>query len=243
MRWPVILYVPNVLGYLRIGLAFVGLYYAIAHQPVLAVVSWILSSTMDLFDGIAARVLQQTSSFGVFLDIAADNLLRTTVWLAVAMVSFQHEQKQLSLNELSHDSSLTIRSESVPMLSCSIICMEWITMVSTQVYAASNGVHWKNARSQDPWVIQYFFRNNFRNPLGFLGIYGLFAANLFIYGSYHPVLYDNVPYFDVFMYVAFAGRLLSLLIEIWFCCSYIFFLLSNDQNERSQDTNGKVKKP
>jgi phosphatidylglycerophosphate synthase len=243
MSLPVVLYVPNVLGYLRIVLAFVGLYFAVVNQPVFAVVSWILSSIMDLFDGIAARVLQQTSSFGVFLDIAADNLLRTTVWLAVAMVSFQYEQKQQFLHHYSHEPSLTLRSVAVPMLSCCIICMEWITMVSTQVYAASNGVHWKNARSQDPWMIQFFFRNNFRNPLGFLGIYGLFAANLFMYGSYHPVLYGNIFCYDTFMYIAFAGRLLSLLIEIWFCCSYISFLLSNDRIERSRHVNGKFKHP
>jgi phosphatidylglycerophosphate synthase len=240
MLLPVILFIPNLLGYARIALAFVGLYFSVIDQPVWAVVSWIVSGILDLFDGIAARVLQQTSTFGVFLDIAADNILRTTVWLAVANVSFNNVQIQNgSMNAQSYQ-SVSLQTV-VPMVSCFIICLEWMTMVSTQVYAATNGEHWKNARMHDPWMIQNFFRNNFRNPLGCLGIYGLFSANLFTYGSYHPILCDNIPSYYLFMYLAFLGRFLSFTIEMWFCCSYISFVLNNDRDARERESNDKAK--
>jgi phosphatidylglycerophosphate synthase len=215
-RIPTVLFIPNLLGYARIALAFMGLFYSTT-DPVTAVLTWIVSGFLDLFDGILARALKQTSSFGVFLDIAADNVLRTAVWVAVAAVSLPNGPWY------------------VGGVAYFLICLEWSTMVSTQVYAALNSEHWKHARDNDPWIVQAYFRNNFRNMLGGLGIYGLFSSNLWLYGSFHPVLYKTIPYFDALMYLAFLGRALSATIEIWFCCSYFSFLLENDDsNYRKQ---------
>jgi len=216
MRLPVALYIPNLLGYARIALAFGGLRFA-ASDPVWAVALWIGSAFLDLFDGILARALRQTSRLGVFLDIAADNILRTVVWVAAASAA----------------ASLDTHSSAQVAVSCAVICLEWTTMVSTQVYAAQNSQHWKEARGKDPWIIQVFFNSNFRNPLGFLGVYGLFAANLFAYGCYHPVLYENIPHYDTFMYLAYAGRFISATIELWFCGSYFSFLVESDTPQKS----------
>jgi CDP-alcohol phosphatidyltransferase len=214
---PVVLFIPNLLGYVRIVLAFVGLFYS-ATDPVVAVAVWTTSGFLDLVDGILARALNQRSSFGVVLDIAADNILRTAAWVAVAAVSLSEGPPYMG------------------SLACFIICLEWTTMVSTQVYAAESSEHWKDARTNDPWVIQAYFRNNFRNPLGGLGIYGLFFANIGAYGSYHPILYENIPFYYTFMYAAFLGRFLSMTIEIWFCCSYLSFIIANDEKARQQHT-------
>lgn len=219
---PVLLYVPNLLGYARIILAFLGLQFASSAssaRPCTAVLLWIASGFLDLFDGILARALNQTSSLGVFLDIAADNILRTVVWVAVAGAAS---------NEGSPASSV---QTSIP---CFIICLEWTTMVSTQVHAAQNATHWKGARERDPWLVRSYFDNNFRNPIGFLGIFGLFSANLFAYGSYHPILYENIPAFRVLMYLAFGGRFLSMLVELWFCFGYLSYMVEQDSNVRDQ---------
>jgi phosphatidylglycerophosphate synthase len=225
-KLPIVLYVPNLLGYARIVSAFLGLYCSCINQPVTAVIVWICSSLLDLIDGIVARVLHQTSKFGIVLDIFADNILRTSVWMATSNAAYHYYHSA----DYSNDASSSYNSALVVMVSCLIICIEWITMVSTQVFAATNhGTHWKEARDQDPYIIQVFFSNNFRNPLGCIGIYGLFASNLFLYGSFHPVLYDNIPYFHFFMYVAFIGRFISLTIEIRFCYSYLSFVLSDER--------------
>jgi len=202
---PVALYIPNLLGYARIVSAFVGLQFA-PSQPVIAVKIWILSALLDLLDGPTARMLNQTSSFGVVLDIAADNILRSCVWVAAAAAN-----------------------PSYLAISCFVLCLEWVTLVATQVHASSqHSQHWKEARQKDPRFVQAFFANNFRNPLGSLGIYGLFAANMFAYGSQHAVLVDSIPLFDLWKYVAFAGRGVAMFIELRFCRSYIWHVLEQD---------------
>jgi phosphatidylglycerophosphate synthase len=205
-RLPVVLYVPNLLGYLRVVLAFVGLAYA-THHPVTAVALWIVAALLDLVDGWAARRLNQTSRFGVVLDIVADNLLRTAGWMAAACAD---PHRYL-------------------LPATAIISLEWLTLAATQVHAASNGDHWKKARQRDPIFVQTYFRNNFRNPLGMLGVFGLFAADLVCYGSAHAILYENVPLFEYVMSIALIGRGLSALVEVWLCGSFFSFILSQDR--------------
>ena len=209
MPLPIFLYLPNILCYVRVSLAFWGLHLA-SSQPVKAVLVWVVSCFLDLVDGILARLLHQTSSFGVVLDIAADNILRSCVWIAVVVANPAY---------------------SLPV--ALVVNLEWFTMVATQVHAASNQSHWKASREKDPWIVRYFFSNNFRNPLGILGIYGLFAANIFIYGSLHPTLYNSIPYFNYWMFVALVGRGLSACIEIWFLASFFAMTLEKDSSQRS----------
>jgi phosphatidylglycerophosphate synthase len=206
---PVVLYVPNVLCYARIVLAFVGLQFA-STRPGTAVTIWIVSATLDLFDGPLARLLNQTSSFGVLLDIAADNILRTCVWVAVASAN-----------------------PSYLALSCFVVCLEWTTMVATQVHASSHTTHWKKARQNDPWFVQSFFVDNFRNPLGALGIFGLFAANLFAFGSQFDFLVERIPFFNLWMGIAFIGRGVAMCVELWFCKGYVSYILEQDSKSKT----------
>jgi phosphatidylglycerophosphate synthase len=215
-RLKVALFWPNILCYARIALAFVGLFYAKnsnnstnngdnSIRSFTAIVLWIGSAFLDLFDGLLARLLNQSSQLGVLLDIIADNTLRTSVWVAVAMVT-PHAVLQL--------------------LAVAIVCTEWITLVVTQLHAVQRGgEHWKKQRENDPWIVQTFFANNFRNPLGAWGIVGLFSANLFAYGAHFPAIYSRIPGFYVFMLLACAGRLLSFIIELWLCWGYLSYLL------------------
>jgi phosphatidylglycerophosphate synthase len=206
---PILLYVPNILCYARIVLAFVGLQFA-STRPLTAVTIWIVSAALDLFDGPLARLLNQTSSFGVILDIAADNILRTCVWLAVASVN-----------------------PSYLAVSCFVVCLEWTTMVATQVHASSHTTHWKEARQKDPWFVQSFFADNFRNPLGALGIFGLFAANLFAYGSQFDDLVGRIPFFNLWMSIAFIGRGVAMCVELWFCKGYVSYILEQDSKSKT----------
>lgn len=213
MPLPIPLYIPNLLGYARIILAFVGLHLSDT-QPGAALVTWIFSATLDLFDGILARRLDQCSSLGVLIDIAADNILRTTVWVAVAEES------------------------SYGLLVSIVISLEWITMICTQLHATQSGTHWKTQRENDPWLLKQVFANNFRRPLGCLVVYGLFAANLFIYISQHPELEEKavkiIPIFTFWKYAAFCGRAISMLIELWMCKGYLSLVISRDLEDRNE---------
>lgn len=69
---------PNLLTYLRILLIplFVGAYYLpYTYAHVLATGLFLLAAVTDWLDGYLARRLNQSSSFGAFLDPVADKLM------------------------------------------------------------------------------------------------------------------------------------------------------------------------
>eukprot|EP00062_Callorhinchus_milii_P011770 gi/632958048/ref/XP_007894815.1/ PREDICTED: CDP-diacylglycerol--inositol 3-phosphatidyltransferase [Callorhinchus milii] len=65
-------------GYIRILLLLVGWWYF--HYPPIFVFCYVLSITLDGFDGYAARRLNQTSEFGAWFDVVVDNLGRSMLW-------------------------------------------------------------------------------------------------------------------------------------------------------------------
>lgn len=67
----VFLFVPNLIGYARVVLAAVSLYYMPVH-PISCTLTYGLSCLLDAVDGQAARALNQTSKFGAVLDMVTD---------------------------------------------------------------------------------------------------------------------------------------------------------------------------
>ncbi|CAJ1947033.1 unnamed protein product [Cylindrotheca closterium] len=205
MATPIPLFVPNLLCYLRIILGFSGLY--VSHSmPILAVFFWVASAILDAFDGYFARKLDQCSSLGIVLDIVADNILRTVVWLAAAI----QEPASYSL------------AASV------FISLEWTTMVCTQLHAVESKSHWKQSRGNDPIFVRSMFANNFFSVYGGFCIFGLFTANIFAYATHYPVFANLIPYFHHLKYAAYCGRCCTALAELWLCKSYVSLLIDRD---------------
>ncbi|KAJ7709966.1 CDP-alcohol phosphatidyltransferase-domain-containing protein [Mycena rosella] len=67
----VFLFVPNLIGYLRIILAGVSLHF-MSYHPIRSTVAYCVSCLLDAVDGQAARALGQTSKFGAVLDMVTD---------------------------------------------------------------------------------------------------------------------------------------------------------------------------
>jgi len=67
----VYLFVPNLIGYARILLAALSLYYMPFH-PYYCILAYGASSLLDAADGYAARKLGQASQFGAVLDMIVD---------------------------------------------------------------------------------------------------------------------------------------------------------------------------
>ncbi|KAL8292896.1 hypothetical protein RQP46_000590 [Phenoliferia psychrophenolica] len=65
------LFVPNLIGYLRVVLAAVSLAYMSTH-PKVCTLTYSISCLLDAADGQAARALGQTSKFGAILDMVTD---------------------------------------------------------------------------------------------------------------------------------------------------------------------------
>jgi len=246
MKIPVQLYVPNILCYIRILLAFVGLYKSIENCAVSSseeqqvgavkvVCIWIASGLLDLVDGPLARILHQTSSLGVFLDIAADNILRSCVWIATVAVAISSTSGAM-VGNIETLQFHPPKAATVSLAAAFLVSLEWSTMVATQVHISASTTtpnHWKEARSTDPWIVQRYFANNFRNPVGSLGIFGLFASNMLTYGSYYSIFHTSIPLYHVWMYLSYMGRALTAGIEVYLCCGYFAFTIARDQESSS----------
>ncbi|CAH3151330.1 unnamed protein product [Pocillopora meandrina] len=77
-RENVLLFIPNLIGYVRVILLFAS--WIFFNNPVLFLCFYTASVLLDGLDGIVARQLNQTSAFGAWLDVATDNLGRGMLW-------------------------------------------------------------------------------------------------------------------------------------------------------------------
>ena len=241
------LFLPNILCYIRVITSFVALW--IQHrQPGLALLIWLLSASLDLFDGILARRLQQTSQLGILMDITADTVWRTTVWMA-ALLQYPQDPRILCI-------------------SCLIVLTEWFTFVATQLHtnqqqqqqqqhqqqqhkrhgsdpkSSTTNAHWKIPRKQDPWWVQVVFEKGFRNPFGTWTIYGLFASPLFVWatGGHAAYLSQHIPLLTLWKYLAYSGRLYAFVIEVYFSWSYLSLVVEQDNHLRSQQQKAQASK-
>mmetsp|Transcript_7055 Transcript_7055/g.11769 ORF Transcript_7055/g.11769 Transcript_7055/m.11769 type:complete len:300 (-) Transcript_7055:61-960(-) len=232
--WPIVLYVPNLMGYLRICLSASGLVFAMQQQASMALNTWVAASLLDLFDGIAAKRLNQCSKFGVLLDVLADNILRTIIWVAAIMESLKQNQDE----------------ERVILKVCcwtALICLEWITMVCSQCNQAnSDKGHWKDFQRgrKAPFWIEAVFKNNFRSLFGSVAIFGLFVSPL---GSYvwaadrlskttwpWKVLLESEFAALFLIRSSYVGRVLCVVVECWLCSEYICGLIYHDTMQSKQ---------
>ena len=76
-------------------------------------------------------------------------------------------------------------------------------------------------------------------PVRSIGIYGLFAAGFFAYGSQFEFLRQNIPLFRWWMYASYLGRGITATIEIYFCWGYLSLVLKEDIDEKSKKKSGK----
>lgn len=226
----VLLYVPNLLCYARILLAIYGLFILQTkqQQPVevenqsfteshrsylIAVTSAIFT---DLLDGYFARLLSQCSTLGIFLDVVADNILRTTLWVGAIVV----EPKCLVLGTM-------------------VICLEWSTFVCAQLTAVRKKMgHWKHRDTPLPWIIQKFFENGFKNLLGGSGVISLFFTPLYIFlkktDGLQSVLGSTIKLGDYIGLYLFIFRAFCGCIEIYFILEYIKSLIDEHDDERGK---------
>lgn len=69
-QWPVVLYVPNLIGYSRIVLSAIA--FANYTRPWYFFTYYFIGFVLDAADGLAARKLDQASEFGSQLDMLTD---------------------------------------------------------------------------------------------------------------------------------------------------------------------------
>ncbi|XP_070572093.1 uncharacterized protein [Ptychodera flava] len=75
----VFLYIPNIIGYIRLLLLFVAYFYFERWQTMFIII-YTISMILDGVDGYAARKLNQVSAFGAWFDVVIDNIGRAMIW-------------------------------------------------------------------------------------------------------------------------------------------------------------------
>jgi CDP-diacylglycerol--inositol 3-phosphatidyltransferase len=81
-RWPVWLYVPNVIGYVRIVLSTIAFYHW--QRPSVFSKYYSIAFVLDAADGLAARVFEQSSEFGALLDMLTDRCATAALLIVIA---------------------------------------------------------------------------------------------------------------------------------------------------------------
>ncbi|KAM3188526.1 hypothetical protein ACTXT7_000080 [Hymenolepis weldensis] len=81
----IFLFVPNIIGYVRILLLIAACCY-MPSDPIRAIVTYFLSALLDAVDGYVARLLNQSTKFGAMLDMLSDRC--TTMCLLFVLGTF-----------------------------------------------------------------------------------------------------------------------------------------------------------
>lgn len=77
--------IPNMLTLLRMGVIPLFIIALINDEPGKALGLFVFAGLTDLLDGLAARVFDQTSVLGAYLDPIADKLLLTTAFIMLTI--------------------------------------------------------------------------------------------------------------------------------------------------------------
>ncbi|KAH8928348.1 CDP-diacylglycerol--inositol 3-phosphatidyltransferase [Atractiella rhizophila] len=162
----IFLFVPNLIGYTRILLAAVSLYY-MSYHPKYCTIAYCVSCLLDAVDGQAARYLGQTSQFGAVLDMVTDRCTTSCLlcFLSSAYPSYALLfQALITLDFSSHYihmySSLRMGSNSHKTVSAShsrILRSYYTNNVTLFIFCAGNEL----------FFVCLYLLSNYQKPIGF----------------------------------------------------------------------------
>lgn len=125
----VLLYVPNLIGYLRVICTVLSLILMICFPQrwIIAVILYVASFVGDLFDGLAARKFDQCSLFGGLLDMVTDRC--STAGLLCAL---SHEHSERPILVLVRDTHMLhtvhVGSKIYSQQSLILLYMKWLLL-------------------------------------------------------------------------------------------------------------------
>ncbi|DBA85054.1 hypothetical protein WJX79_010359 [Trebouxia sp. C0005] len=167
----VALFVPNLIGYLRLVLLAAAVCTGVS-APQLTYCLFLVNLLLDGLDGIAARRLNQCSSFGAFLDVFVDNLTRGTLWVWSTPAPF------------------------------GILPVILETTVFTCTHRGGGAAWKTGCFSQAPRWVQSIMADGFKTPSGALAVVGLMGLPLWLWACrYMPGSLYASPFFGVLVIV------------------------------------------
>ncbi|XP_042232790.1 uncharacterized protein LOC121873333 isoform X2 [Homarus americanus] len=178
----VLLYIPNIVGYIRLFLLLLAFMY-LRVSPTLFVVFYSMSITLDGFDGYIARKLGQCSLFGAWFDVVLDNLSRGLLWINIHPILYLVSAVEWTAFVCNHSLGAEWRKALTARENCGVPPLS-----SHKKYGILSS------------LISCMFTNNFRNPWGVWAIAGLHVLPVWlislqngIFGTYLWFLPQFVP--------------------------------------------------
>ncbi|CAN6482087.1 unnamed protein product [Victoria cruziana] len=132
--WPVYLYVPNLIGYVRVIANCIAFAHCFSDKKVFAAL-YFVSFVCDELDGRFARMLNQVSTFGAVLDMVTDRV--STSCLLVVLSHFYRSWFGFFLSLLALD-----------------IASHWFQMYST--FLSSKTSH-KDVKDSTSWLLRAYY--------------------------------------------------------------------------------------
>ena len=87
----VLLYVPNVIGYIRLVLMILSWEYAYK-DPQIFIILYALTYGLDMMDGLAARAFNQCSKFGAVLDMVLDRITTASIFAILGGLDYYKDK-------------------------------------------------------------------------------------------------------------------------------------------------------
>ena len=131
------LFVPNLIGYVRIILGIAAFAYAFDDYKV-TVLAYSASQLLDALDGYAARALNQSSMFGAVLDMVTDRASGNILLMVLAVL---------------HGRDKFLIFASLAALDYS---SHWFCMYASVYTGASSH---KTMTSSKPWLLRFYYTN------------------------------------------------------------------------------------
>ncbi|XP_076045945.1 phosphatidylinositol synthase isoform X2 [Oratosquilla oratoria] len=195
----VLLYVPNVIGYVRLLLLIVAFIPYIS--PPYMVIIYSVSIILDGFDGWAARKWNQCSPFGAWMDILIDNAGRGLLWTKVHYLCFLVSVIEWTTHICNHNHGA-----------------HWKTIVKNKRIVPPLIAKILSNNFRNPYGVLAIGGLNVL-PLWCIGLkYEIFRTHLYFLPVYTP---------EIGLLVFGFGRILCLLAEIWCIKEHVKGLLIN----------------
>lgn len=227
----VFLFVPNVVGYLRLFLLIVSWTAHAFSKPSLSLFFYIFSAVLDFFDGWLARLCNQISSFGAWLDVFIDVLGRSMLWVMISSGScFPWGQLVSSLEWtvfLCTHSTLG-RNWKSKLTECQSMTLGQSTTTANQKTRGQTTDDGPSVGAKSlPAFVSSCFANGFRSPTGFFVIGGLHLLPPWLYVC--SMRSDGLwPVFELVLKANFAvlpilvmGRIYCGLVEGWIVLDFV----------------------
>ena len=191
----VLLYVPNLIGYLRI-VGMVASFFFALNRPMYFLVLYGVSFMLDAADGYAARLLGQSSKFGAVLDMATDRVATNALVIVLSHLYPSHLVWFLLLCSLDLGS-------------------HWLRMYASLLLGGNS--HKDTSVERDGQIVTLYYTNRL-----VLGSVCMFNEAFFValycvsfYPSYQPMylaVYACAPFFALKQYISVVQLFNSALV-------------------------------